>query len=344
MDSEVLTIALLVLVPALLLWGIFLMRSRMARRPGALLGIPRAMRPGQPDAMLEGPRLERVQVGGLVFTLVLAFFIPVYWLPEASRQTGFQERFDEESLTRGRLIFQAAPLIEEDADPAVFKEEEKAISLGMGCVNCHGAVVEDDPSASAGGGLVPEFQDPGTGDVVAYKAPPLQDVFTRWDEEIIRFTIERGRPGTPMPAWGVDYGGPMTSQMVDDVMTWLRSLPGNNQPPGGISESCESPSGAQAKQCGKEIFDARCAVCHGPEGQGKEGAGTSEDPWYQGLALWKGDVGHLDENLHRYTIVNGRRFAFMPPFSESPAQGIPAAPYPLTEEQIDAVMQYERDL
>lgn len=339
MDPEVLTIALLVLVPALLLWGIFLLRNRMARQPGALLGIPRAMRPGQPDAMLEGQRLERVQVGGLVFTLVLAFFIPMYWLPEASRQAGFEERFSEESLTRGRLIFQTAPLIEEDADPAVFKEEEKAISLGMGCANCHGAVVEDDPAASGGGGLVPEFQDPVTGEIVSYQAPSLQNVFTRWDEEIVRFTIERGRPGTPMPAWGTDYGGPMTSQMVDDVMAWIGSLPGNNQPPEGISEGCQNPSKSQAKQCGKEIFAARCAVCHGPEGEGKESL-----PWYQGLALWKGDVRHLDENLHRYTIINGRRFAFMPPFGEAPAQGIPAPPYPLSDKQIDAVMQYERDL
>jgi mono/diheme cytochrome c family protein len=339
-DPEVLTIALLVLVPAVLLWGIFLLRNRMARQPGALLGIPRAMRPGQPDALLEGSRLERVQVGGLVFTLVLAFFIPMYWLPEASRQAGFEERFEEEAVTRGRLIFQEAPQIEEDADPALFKEEEKAIALGMACVNCHGAVSDDIPREDwAGGGVVPEFQDPGTGEIVAYQAPPLQNVFQRWDEEIVRQTIEQGRPGTPMPAWGVDFGGPMTSQMVDDVMAFLETLPGNNQPPEGISESCENPSRSQAQQCGKEIFDARCAVCHGPEGQGKE-----SQPWYQGMALWKGDVRHLPEELHRFTIINGRRFAFMPPFGEAPAQGIPAPPYPLTDKQIEAVMQYERDL
>ncbi len=339
MDTEVLTIALLVLVPALLLWGIFLIRNRMARQPGALLGIPRAMRPGQPDATLEGPRLERVLVGGLVFTLTLAFFIPVYWLPEASRQAGFEERFSEESITRGRLIFQKAPALDEDADPVLFKEQEKEIALGMGCATCHGGVPDGVPREDwAGGGLVPEFQDPGTGGIVAYKAPPLQNVFTRWDEEIVRFTIERGRPGTPMPAWGVEYGGPMTSQMVDDVMAFLRTLPGNNEAP-EISEDCQNPSKSQAKQCGEEIFAARCAVCHGPEGQGRE-----SQPWYQGLALWKGDVRHLDKNLHRYTIINGRRFGFMPQFGEQPAQGIPAPPYPLTDKQIEAVMQYERGL
>jgi mono/diheme cytochrome c family protein len=345
-DPSVATVALLILVPAALLWALFLMRNRMARRPGALLGIPRAMRPGQPDGTLEGPRLERVQVGGLVFTLTLAFFIPVYWLPEASRQASFQERFDDESLTRGRFIFQAAPPLEEDIDPVVFKEEEKQIALGMGCANCHGGVDETTPRSQwAGGGLaMPAYIEPESGAQIQYHAPPLRTVFQRWDEEIVRFTIERGRPGTPMPAWGVAYGGPMTSQMVDDVITFLHSLPGNTRPPEGISESCAKPSKQQASQCGKEIFAARCAVCHGPEGQGKEAAGTTDDPWYQGLALWKGDVRHLDETQHRFTIAGGRRFGFMPPFAETPPQGVPAPPYPLTDKQIDAVMQYERGL
>jgi hypothetical protein len=47
---------------------------------------------------------------------------------------------------------------------------------------------------------------------------------------------------------------------------------------------------------------------------------------------------------HFFTIVNGRRFAFMPPFGEAPAQGIPLPPNPLTDDQIRAVMEYERTL
>jgi len=43
-------------------------------------------------------------------------------------------------------------------------------------------------------------------------------------------------------------------------------------------------------------------------------------------------------------VQNGRRFAFMPQFSESPAQGIPVPPYPLTNAQIRAVVEYERSL
>jgi hypothetical protein len=63
------------------------------------------MRPGAPDSTLEGKRLERIQIGGVLFTLVTAVFISVYWLPEANRKTSFQKRLDEESVERGKLVF-----------------------------------------------------------------------------------------------------------------------------------------------------------------------------------------------------------------------------------------------
>lgn len=366
MDNEILLIALVVIVPAALLWAIFIVRSgATSRTPRITLGIPRAMRPGTPDDVLEGRRLERILWGGVVSTIAISVFIPVYWLPESSRHEAFVERFDEEALHRGAFVYNVPPPLPEDISAVEFKEVEEEIALGMGCANCHGG--------EGSGGEVPGgFTDPFTGKIVRYTAPPLNNVFTRWDEEIVRFTIERGRPGTPMPTWGVQYGGPMTPQMVSDVMVYLKSLPGNQNPPEGISSSCEDPSESQSESCGAEIFAARCAVCHGPQGQGKEEEGLSPEEieqltgeefvdlatlqkdypdvyqqigtWYQGLALWKGDVGHLGEDFHFTTVYNGRRFAFMPPFGEVPTQGIPANPYPLTDSQIEAVIQYERSL
>jgi mono/diheme cytochrome c family protein len=180
-------------------------------------------------------------------------------------------------------------------------------------------------------------------------APPLNNVFTRWDEEIVRFTIERGRPGTPMPTWGVEFGGSMTPMMVDDVVAYLYSI---QEPLEELSEECVEPTPENQVDCGQEIFEARCAVCHGELGNGREGPGTDPStggtPWYPGMALWKGDVRHLTpfigRDSHFNTIVNGRRFAFMPAFGEAPAQGIPIPPNPLTDAQIRAVMAYERTL
>ena len=354
-DNNLLAIALVILVPALLLWAIFATRSRRPRRPGGILGIPQAMRPGDPDEELEGPRLERILAAGVVATIATAIFIPAYWLPESERQENFAERFEEESHERGALILQAPPELPEDAAPQEFREAEHALALGMACETCHGAVDEENPEDSLLGGTV-QWEDPTTGENVVYVAPPLQNVFQRWDEEIVRMTIERGRPGTPMPTWGVEYGGPMTEQMVDDVIAYLHTLPGNQEAP-DISEGCQNPSKAQYQSCGQEIFEERCAVCHGPEGQGKEAPTPKDDPatedvdesaagptWYPGLALWKGDVKHLDEELHVKTVKEGRRFWWMPQFSEAPPQGIPVPPYPLTDKQIEAVVEYERGL
>jgi mono/diheme cytochrome c family protein len=318
------------------MWAIFIARTgRPGKPPRPSLGIPMALRPAEPDEKLEGPRLERILVWGVISTFALAIFIPAYWLPEKQRQEHFVERFNEESVHRGGLIYQTPPVLEEDIDAIAFKALEEEIALGQNCAFCHGG--------NAQGGPVPNgFVNPANGETVQYNAPPLNNVFQRWDEEVIRFTIERGRPGTPMPAWGVQYGGPMTEQMVTDVIAYLKEgFPENSEPPAKLAEACANPDSSDALNCssGKEIFEARCAVCHGAEGSGKEGS-----PWFQGMALWKGDVTHLDEDLHLYTIINGRRFAFMPAFGEAPSQGIPVPPYPLTEDQIRAVMQYERSL
>jgi hypothetical protein len=133
-----------------------------------------------------------------------------------------------------------------------------------------------------------------------------------------------------MPAWGVEFGGSMTPLMIDDVIHYIESIQVGAPE---ISDTCKKPTESLYEQCGQEIFEARCAVCHGPEAQGKEAEGTTDDPWHQGMALWKGDVSHLPENLHLLTVINGRRFAFMPQFGEAPVQGVPVPLYPLTQEQ-----------
>jgi mono/diheme cytochrome c family protein len=133
--------------------------------------------------------------------------------------------------------------------------------------------------------------------------------------------------------------------MVDDVIAYLKSI---QEPLPELSEDCQKPTSDNQLDCGQEIFEVRCAVCHGPNGEGREGRGTTDQPWNPGMALWKGDVRHLSKvrgrDSHFFTIVNGRRFAFMPAFGEAPAQGIPLPPVPLTDDQIRAVMEYERTL
>ena len=129
----------LVLVPAALMWAIFIVAHGTAGQAAApSLGIPRALRPAESDEKLEGPRLERILVWGVISTFALAIFIPAYWLPERERQEHFEERFDEESVHRGGFIYQTPPELEEDIDAIEFKELEEEIALGQNCAFCHG--------------------------------------------------------------------------------------------------------------------------------------------------------------------------------------------------------------
>ncbi len=332
-SEQILTIILIIVVPSAVLWIAFMVRNRPAprRRTKAL---PHALRPPPGDDVLEGRRLDRIRIGGILALFGIAVFVVAYWLPEAQRQQAFAKQQMQQSIERGAIIFKPPPVLPPNAGPAQFKKLEDEISLGMGCANCHGA--------NAVGGQA-TYTDPATGKTVVWNAPPLDNVFTRWDDDIVRFTIEQGRPGTPMPTWGADYGGPMTDQMIDDVMNWLHSLPQNNRPPAGIPDRCRNPKGGDMLSCGKAIFAARCAVCHGPEGQGKDMSGKNfNQRWFQGMALWHGKVRHLTPAQQYDTILNGRRYAFMPDFGAAPSQGIPVPPYPLTNRQIKAVETYER--
>ena len=65
-SSDVILIAVIVLVPAALMWAIFIARSgRPGKPPRPSLGIPRALRPAESDEKLEGPRLERLLIWGV---------------------------------------------------------------------------------------------------------------------------------------------------------------------------------------------------------------------------------------------------------------------------------------
>jgi hypothetical protein len=48
-------------------------------------------------------------------------------------------------------------------------------------------------------------------------------VLLRYSREEVRFILVYGRPGTPMPAWGVDGGGPLNDQQIQNLIDYLDS-------------------------------------------------------------------------------------------------------------------------
>jgi len=176
-----------------------------------------------PDEDLEGRRLERVLGASLIFVLIVAVSLPLYFLAEPSRQESMAESFDEESIERGAVLYANAN--SPNYDPTV----------SLLCANCHGVEGE---GGSAPFTLQPEAdkcleeQNQGNPDVpeclpkqVSWQAPPLNTAGLRFNRKQLAEIITYGRPGTPMPAWGVKSGkGVLNEQSIEDLVNYIESI------------------------------------------------------------------------------------------------------------------------
>lgn len=174
---------------ALLIWAGIAVN---ARRPSRLEATPQNLQPFLTDDELERTRISRVLLAALVVAAVLALVIPIYYLGEADRQASATEARVEVDVEKGQHWFEE-----------------------FQCSFCHGA---------NGGGGGAKFIEPRSGNDTSWAAPSINDVFLRYSEDEVRFWITFGRRGTPMPAAGLEGGGSMTSQQIDQVILYLRSI------------------------------------------------------------------------------------------------------------------------
>ena len=116
--------------------------------------------------------------------------IPLYYLGEENRQEEFVEYFDEVSVVRGENLYEE-----------------------FGCGNCHGV---------DGSGGAASYVEKRSGVSVTWAAPAINNVFYRYDSEEIRYWLIYGRANSPMPAWGLEGGGPMNDGQLDDLIDYLR--------------------------------------------------------------------------------------------------------------------------
>jgi mono/diheme cytochrome c family protein len=158
-------------------------------------------KPYYDDEGLEGPRLTRALSSALVLLGVVAVGLPLYWLNEPARMDGAVENFDQTFVNRGAALF--APTAEG----------------GYDCAGCHGA-------EGVGGSKDFTLTDDDAKFVatVNWQAPALNTVLLRYSEDEVRDILIYGRPGTPMPAWGAEGGGPLTTQQLDELIAYLESI------------------------------------------------------------------------------------------------------------------------
>jgi mono/diheme cytochrome c family protein len=139
----------------------------------------------------------------VALTVFLAVLLPFLYLREPVRQRTAARHEQSESVRLGRATFEEF------------------------CVRCHGPEAE--------GGTVERYVTPGVKDAkpTDVQAPNLREIYSRHPDEDVATvawdTIQKGRPPTPMPTWGVRYGGPMNDQQITDLVNYLLSIQGDGK-------------------------------------------------------------------------------------------------------------------
>lgn len=323
-------VAFIVVLVLILGWVLYLISTaRRTYEPGAELEIaPNRKRYYDDDAM-EGPRLTRFLWWAFAMLAILAVGLPVYWLREPFRQkgAGFDRGtayFNEESISRGQDLFEAAP----GSRPGHDREPH------FGCENCHG-------KKGVGGVASYNLTDPANPNApprqVQWQAPPLNTVLLRFRPEEVTTIITYGRPQTPMPPWGVAGGGPMDDQQISDLINYLGSI---QLDPAKVKASDLAQYGTD----GKTLFDAFCARCHtqgysygepGVDGGGAYGPDLTGGSTLRQFATpaqqidWVTNTAPFGKSYGTRGISKG----VMPHFGNM-----------LTPEQIQAIVDYERSL
>lgn len=190
-----LTVAALVLVAFVALW---IRNMRIARTElGSEVELAPNRKPYLSDEELEGTKLDKSLTFALVMLGLLAIVLPFYWLAEPGRQVGAVAAYNRQAESRGEGTYVG----------------------GAQCVNCH--------AAGGAGGAAPYVLQDADGQFLAnanWYAPALDDVLLRYSEDEVRYVLNFGRPGSPMAAWGTPGGGPLTTQQIDEVIIYLRTL------------------------------------------------------------------------------------------------------------------------
>jgi mono/diheme cytochrome c family protein len=185
-------------------WVAYYFLNKGAAR--AELGSERELAPNRKayysDETLEGSRLERMQLLGVLLLVTLVIGLPLYWALEPTRQAGAVSGKAERFRWWGETLFQTTA------------------NGGFNCAGCHGGL------KGTGGQAPYAVTDPKTGEVKAvnWYAPALNTVFYRFSKEEVRFILNYGRPFSPMQAWGAPGGGPMTEQNIETLLAYLQSI------------------------------------------------------------------------------------------------------------------------
>ena len=338
-------IGMAILIVGTLGWILYMLFNlrRAAPEHGSEVELAPNRKPYYEDEELEGPRLERVQLMGFGLLVVIGLGLPLYWLNEPRRSEVAIEKFDARFASWGQQVF-----------------------VEFGCNGCHGG------EKAVGGVAAYTVTDPQTGEIsaVQWKAPALDTVMLRYREEEVRQILVYGRPFSPMSAWGLEGGGPMNTQQIQVIIEYLKSIQKCDWESEGlcqaandvVTEEAQKAYDAEMKKfaagqrdteptMGEVLFNLEvasgsysCARCH-------TRGWSYGDPQQAGSGAYGPSlVGGVTPN-HFPREQDHIDFVTEPPgtgkkYGEQNQQFKPMPGFGklLTQEQIEAIVEYERGL
>jgi mono/diheme cytochrome c family protein len=316
---------------------IFLNIRSARKETGSEIELAPNRKPYHPDEVLEGKVLNRNLAFGLGAIVLISIGLPLYWLGEPGRNEGAEQTFERVAASRGEEMF--AP----------------AAEGGLGCSDCHGGM-------EATGGVAPYTINDANGDFVAtvdWQAPALNTVLLRYDEEELFDILVYGRPFSPMPAWGIEGGGALNDQQIGNLIAYIEEIQispeeAQAQAAAALERAMES---GEFESEGEALFNLglydgfaggaySCGRCHTqgwsygePESDGNGALGPNltavRDQFPGGAAGFQQQVDFVCEGSLKGQLygAHGQGSGRMPGFCEM-----------LTDEQIQAVVEYERNL
>lgn len=137
--------------------------------------------------------------------------------------------------------------------------------------------------------------------------PALNDklLLEEASDGVLFASIQTGRPGTTMPAWGQAYGGALTDEDIEAVVAFIRAFEPNA--PEVVTDEF-TPSAAR----GATTFASTCFTCHGENGMGVE-----DEEGNIILAINDLETLNRQDNIwYEQIIVNGLPASGMPIYGE----------------------------
>lgn len=182
-----------------------------------------------------------------------------------------------------------------------------ATLYGAFCAACHGRNGEG-------------MRYPGT---IPFPGIGNPDFLALASDEFLRATVQHGRPGRRMPAWGNREGG-LRSTEIDSIIAHLRQLAG------GVETEQDNRETRWIQgdiSTGESLFARHCAGCHGATGEGTEAPNLANQ-----ILLSSASDTFLFETIRR-----GRRGTSMPAFA-NPSTIRPT----LTDQEIESIVTFIR--